>query len=300
MTDKSANETLQDYFTDMLGTSELALPDDATKAAAPIKKNAPQSPSPRQVKPLRSEKLQPARGLDTQEQKKQQLERLLSSARAKLEIAVEPKVELKVEAKIKAEPQVEIEAPEPVVEIDTADEVDSSIAEELALESDSVIEFLNWCDNGRPQWAQERFEVLLFQVSGLTLAVPLIALGQIQAITDGLTPLFGQADWFMGLQPSPAGEIRTVNTALFVMPERYDPNFVKSANYVMSLNGVSWGLAVDTVNQPITLEVDDVKWRSERTKRPWLAGTVKEHMCALIDIPQMAQMLIDADHSGSR
>lgn len=154
---------------------------------------------------------------------------------------------------------------------------------------------LDWLDNGRPAWAQKRFEVLLFKVSGLTLAVPLIALGQIHPMTDELTPLFGQADWFMGLLPTPMGKIRTVNTARFVMPERYDENFVRTAQYVISIDGVPWGLAVDTVNQPISLDPDDVKWRSERSRRPWLAGTVKEHMCALLDIPRVGQLLMEAD-----
>lgn len=154
---------------------------------------------------------------------------------------------------------------------------------------------VEWRSNGRPVWAQERFDVLLFKVSGLTLAVPLIALGQIQPLTEELTPLFGQADWFMGLLPTPAGKIRTVNTAKFVMPERYDERFVETAEYVISIDGVPWGLAVDSVNQPISLDPDDVKWRSERSRRPWLAGTVKEHMCALLDIPRIGQLLMEAD-----
>lgn len=159
----------------------------------------------------------------------------------------------------------------------------------------SQLDAVEWLDNGLPAWAQTRFDVLLFGVSGLTLAVPLIALGQIQPLTDELTPLFGQAEWFMGLQPTPAGKIRTVNTARFVMPERYDERFVETAKYVVSINGVPWGLAVDSVNQPISLAPEDVKWRGDRSKRPWLAGTVKAHMCALLDIPRIGQMLLDAD-----
>jgi len=155
-----------------------------------------------------------------------------------------------------------------------------------------------WLENGRPAWAQGRFDVLLFQVSGLTLAVPLMSLGQIQPLTDELTPLFGQADWFMGLQPTPTGKIRTVNTAKFVMPERYDEAFLKTAKYVVSINGVPWGLAVDSVNQPITLKPDDVKWRTERSKRPWLAGTVKEHMCALLDTETIGRLLMAADKNA--
>lgn len=184
---------------------------------------------------------------------------------------------------------------EPVVDVNLAENTDLVAEQQAAL--DSALHGLHWAENGRPQWAQKEFEALLFQVSGLTLAVPLIALGQIQPLTDELTPLFGQADWFMGLLPTPTSKVRTVNTAKFVMPERYDEYFVKSAKYVISLDGVPWGLAVDSVNQPIMLRPDDVKWRSERTKRPWLAGTVKEHMCALLDVPRIAEMLMSADRN---
>lgn len=150
---------------------------------------------------------------------------------------------------------------------------------------------LQWADNGRPVWAQQKFDALLFDVGGLTLAVPLIALGQIHPLTGGLTPIFGQAEWFMGLQPTPAGRLRTVNTALFVMPERYDPAFLQSARYVVSIDGTDWGLAVDRVQQPIRLNPDEVTWRSVRSKRPWLAGTVKAAMCALLDVPQIGRIL---------
>ncbi|WP_018415266.1 chemotaxis protein CheW [Teredinibacter turnerae] len=180
-------------------------------------------------------------------------------------------------------PKVVAKAPVETVQV-------AEVAEQNAQTLDNPL--LHWAENGRPQWAQSRFEVLLFDVSGLTLAVPLIALGQIQTIGDQLTPIFGQSDWFMGLLNSPMGQIKTVNTALFVMPEKYSPKFLETAKYVISIDGLNWGLAVDTVNQPITLEPSDVKWRSQRTSRPWLAGTVKSAMCALIDIPRMATLLL--------
>lgn len=250
-------------------------------------------------------------------EQKQKLERMLQSARTQLLV----ETTAKVESKVNVEPKVDI-ALEPLVDVkstiiteeiqdwdieslsvDTPIEVPDLVveAEEVHASANEIgrssfqIDGLEWLENGRPVWAQNRFDVLLFNVAGLTLAVPLIALGQIQPLTDELTPLFGQADWFMGLQPTLAGKIRTVNTAKFVMPERYDEGFVKSAKYVVSIDGVPWGLAVNSVNQPITLEPEDVKWRTDRSKRPWLAGTVKEHMCALLDIPRFGQMLMEAD-----
>lgn len=159
---------------------------------------------------------------------------------------------------------------------------------------------LQWHENGRPVWAQDRFDVLLFKVAGLTLAVPLIALGQIHPLTEDLTPIFGQAEWFIGLQPSSHGKIRCVNTAMFVMPERYQSSFVETAKYVVSIDGLDWGLVVDEVQQPRRIHPDEVTWRGERSKRPWLAGTVRSAMCALIDIPQMGQLLEASDAKRSK
>lgn len=153
-----------------------------------------------------------------------------------------------------------------------------------------------WLDNGRPNWAQDRFDILLIEVNGLQLAVPLVALGQIQALDDNLTPLFGQSDWFMGLQKTPSGNVKTVNTAKFVMPERYQDEH--NYQFVVSINGLPWGLAVDSIHQPISIEPDDIRWRSKRENRPWMAGTVKDHMCVLLDIPSMGDILQNQDKNN--
>lgn len=274
MTDPlSPQESLQHYFDDLLQGEESGL------AGAPTPLVAPSSTplaAPLPTLKMRSDYA------DGERERQEKLQRLLRSAQPEL-VSTPPE-------EIQEWDITPTAAPAELALESAAEEVaESPLHEEL--------EGLEWLPNGRPSWAQTRFDVLLFKVSGLTLAVPLISLGQIQPLTDELTPLFGQADWFMGLQPTPAGKIRTVNTAKFVMPERYDENFVKTARYVVSINGVPWGLAVDSVNQPIRLEPEDVKWRGERSKRPWLAGTVKEHMCALLDIPRFGQLLLDADRN---
>jgi len=327
------DDSLSNYFEDLLGGEDLlehafAVIDErstitgrvatgsggARVVSLPTKKNG----DDQSRKNLRTEPLakpvakpvvafvepEPVQTLD----QKLKLEKLLQSARTPLLVDVPVTVQVTTDASTTTafvcDPH---EIQEWVIETPVADEAPVEVIVELPVIAQELqsgpgvqaahyqIEALEWLENGRPQWAQSRFDVLLFKVSGLTLAVPLISLGQIQPLTDELTPLFGQADWFMGLQPTPAGKIRTVNTAKFVMPERYDERFLETARYVVSINGVPWGLAVDSVNQPITLMPDDVKWRSDRSKRPWLAGTVKEHMCALLDIPRIGQMLIEAD-----
>ena len=159
------------------------------------------------------------------------------------------------------------------------------------------------CD-GRPAWAAEPFECLLFDVAGLTLAVPLVCLGSIYSLAGHeLTPLFGQPEWFLGILPSQAGNLKVLDTARWVMPDRYRDDFKQGLQYVISVQGYEWGLAVHQVSRSLRLDPNEIKWRSHRGQRPWLAGTVIEHMCALLDVASLAELIASggAKHmSGSK
>jgi purine-binding chemotaxis protein CheW len=145
---------------------------------------------------------------------------------------------------------------------------------------------------GRPEWAEGPFECLLFDVAGLTLAVPLVCLGSIYPLEgQELTPLFGQPDWFLGILPCQAGNLKVLDTARWVMPDRYRDDFREGLQYVISVQGYEWGLAVHQVSRSVRLDPNEVKWRSQRTQRPWLAGTVIEHMCALLDVASLAELI---------
>ena len=158
--------------------------------------------------------------------------------------------------------------------------------------------------DGRPSWAAEPFECLLFDVAGLTLAVPLVCLGSIYPLAGHeLTPLFGQPEWFLGILPSQAGNLKVLDTARWVMPDRYRDDFRQGLQYVISVQGYEWGLAVHQVSRSLRLDPNEIKWRSHRGQRPWLAGTVIEHMCALLDVSALAELIASggAKHmSGSK
>ena len=157
--------------------------------------------------------------------------------------------------------------------------------------------------DGRPSWAAEPFECLLFDVAGLTLAVPLVCLGSIYPLAGHeLTPLFGQPEWFLGILPSQAGNLKVLDTARWVMPDRYRDDFRQGLQYVISVQGYEWGLAVHQVSRSLRLHPNEIKWRSHRGQRPWLAGTVIEHMCALLDVAQLAELIASggAKHMGAR
>jgi len=146
--------------------------------------------------------------------------------------------------------------------------------------------------DARPAWAAEPFECLLFDVAGLTLAVPLVCLGSIYPLAGhDLTPLFGQPNWFLGILPSLAGNLKVLDTARWIMPDRYRDDFRQGLQYVISVQGYEWGLAVHQVSRSLRLDPNEIKWRSHRGQRPWLAGTVIEHMCALLDVSELAELI---------
>ncbi len=148
-----------------------------------------------------------------------------------------------------------------------------------------------WHENGRPHWGQERFECLLFSVAGLKLAVPLISLGSIHKIEKEFTPLVGRADWFMGLYRTQERNVHVVDTALWVMPDRYSDEVREGYQFIIRLGDTNWGMACNSVEQAIQLAPSQVKWRTQRGKRPWLSGTVIDHMCALLDADTLSYLL---------
>lgn len=153
----------------------------------------------------------------------------------------------------------------------------------------------------RPAWSEEPFECLLFDVAGLKLAVPLVSLGSIYPLeADGITPIFAQPDWFVGIMPTPVGNLKVLDTARWVMPERYHDKLRDDLRFVISIDGYAWGLAVNAVHQSIHLQPEAVKWRASKRGREWLAGTVIEHMCALLDVHALAEQVRQKEQGAAK
>jgi len=147
----------------------------------------------------------------------------------------------------------------------------------------------------RPEWAEKPFECLIFTVAGLQLAVPLVLLGAIHRIEGDIMPMPGSPPWYMGIRRGRDKNLRVVDSAEWIMAGRAPANARANYRFVIHLNNSDWGLACDNVAQSFTLSPEQVRWRTSRSKRPWLAGTVIEQMCALLDVQSMANLLVRAE-----
>lgn len=146
-----------------------------------------------------------------------------------------------------------------------------------------------------PEWGERPFQCLLFKVAGLTLAVPLVKLNGVLAWSNDITPMPGHAPWFLGLVRHQGQSVKVIDTALLVLPEsrrcRILPPAQERLRNMILIDGGRWGLACESVSEVVTLAPGDVRWRTSRSMRPWLAGTVIERMCALLDTEAFAHML---------
>ena len=217
------------------------------------------------------------------------------SYRASLLAEQKDALSLYIDAMLREEGQLD----EPVAEaVTTAAVVPSALLQPVIAPPPlmaSVAEALDTEQEALPRWADSSFQALLFKVAGLTLAVPLVELSGIQEWqADKVTPMPGHISWYLGLVQYRERTVPVIDTAELVLPTdhlaRLQPASERLQRVVFIDDG-RWGLACDEVAEVITLEPQQVRWRSNRTRRRWLAGTVIEQMCAIIDPPAFARML---------
>ena len=206
----------------------------------------------------------------------------------------------RVEAVVVKAPVVEVVAPPVTVPTSPAPAVDEPMEgrgrprRELAVETKIPTSAATQTPEPRPDWASEPFPCLLLKVQGLLLALPLVKLNRILPWEDP-TLIPGYAPWLLGVlqQAGQARNLKVVDTAALVMPERLsqiapaDPEY----QHIVMVGDGEWGLTCEDVSSIIHIDPAKVRWRTNRSKRPWLAGTVIEHLCALLDAERLAEML---------
>lgn len=157
--------------------------------------------------------------------------------------------------------------------------------------------------NGRPDWAQNEFQSLLFQVAGLTLAVPLAKLNGVTPWdVDQVTPMPGHSALFLGVLGYHEHKVKVVDAAQVVLPAdrlaALDVAPEGRISHVVLVGEHRWGLACSSIGEVVSLGPGDVKWRTAQGKRPWLAGTVVQHMCALVDVEAFISLLEEGNYEN--
>ena len=257
---------LQDYLDQLLVTATAPVVSEVKPAAAIVTElSEPAVPDP--VKEAKVQRVNKVIDVD-------QLKPVVEAVPAELVIPVvdlAPAEDIKVEKLQVAD--VDIGVAEPEVSVEQPPE---PVLQQTAAES----------------WANTGVECLLFSVSGLKLAVPLPLLGGVHEIGDNeISPLFGQPDWYLGLCNTEQGSVQVIDTAKFIMPERGGSLKDSGFNYLIQLDKSPWVMGCQSIDDTVRLEASENKWRGDRGKRPWLAGTVIDKMCALLDVSGLLELV---------
>ncbi|MEG0006489.1 MAG: chemotaxis protein CheW [Aeromonas sp.] len=194
-------------------------------------------------------------------------------------------IELEAEASTSVEVEALVEPMLPEVHLESAEPAILPVTEpEPALAVEAAPAPSTWenLDTGN------EFQALFFDVAGVTFAVPLTELGGIHQLGE-VTSLFGQPAWYRGIMASREQKMNVVDTALWVMPDQALE--VPEYKYLIMLGESPWGLACHQLKGTELLRRDQVKWRHQEGKRPWLAGMVKEKMCALLHVKELLVLL---------
>lgn len=147
-----------------------------------------------------------------------------------------------------------------------------------------------------PAWAAGGFQALIFLVGSLRLSVPLVKLHSVIPWSDKVTPTPNKTDWCWGLLRYRDKNVTVVDTVKLVLPahKRNSAGAQAPPKHILIVGDGAWGLACHAIGEVLQLEPTAIKWRSDRGQRRWLAGTVVEHLCALLDTEAFAAMLAGA------
>ncbi len=137
------------------------------------------------------------------------------------------------------------------------------------------------------------FQVLLFRIAGLTLAAPLAELNGVLPWPECITPLPGHSPFFLGLATHLGRHVKIIDTARLLAPQQQRPQrrAETGLRHVVLMGGGEWGMACEGISGVLTLAPGAVRWRATRTQRPWMAGMVTQHLCALLDTRAFAAEL---------
>ncbi len=132
------------------------------------------------------------------------------------------------------------------------------------------------------------FQALIFEVQGLSLALPLDQLDGIEKWPAAPLPkIADKPAHYLGLLSRPGLHTQVVDPGTILQTDTTNP---QEPRYILLVDNKRWGLAVSSVKKVLTIETDDCKWR-QPGQRPWFAGTVLSGLTHIVDLPALLKAL---------
>ena len=201
-----------------------------------------------------------------------------------------------------AEPETTVDEPEipeepaapTVAESEPAPESRREPDVEEAADDAALPEPAAAAEDAVPHDATGAVQALFFHVGGLQLAVQLTDLHSVVPWEETtVTPMPGQPAWHRGIMRHRGRNVHVIDTATMVLPpgRQESEEARRPPDHVLIVGDGDWGLACHAIGDVVRLGPEDVKWRRAGGRRPWLAGTAINYLCAIIDPGAFTGML---------
>ena len=128
----------------------------------------------------------------------------------------------------------------------------------------------------------------VFTVAGLKLALPLARVTEVVDFSGcGGAPV---PPLVLGHLVYEHQHVPVLDSARIILP---DSNVLPSYQWLVIVDHGSYALACDSVDPNMEVAHDAVRWRTPLTKRRWLAGTLLQQRCALLDADEVYEQSAD-------
>ncbi|GEM_PF-5035521 len=138
----------------------------------------------------------------------------------------------------------------------------------------------------------DEFFALLLEIDGIKVAMPLAELGGIHTL-DNMSKLPSKSKINMGLLYKNTGRFTCIDLAKVILPDRFPDNASSSLDYkfAVQLDHTGYVVACESACETTIIHKSDVKWRDEKTKHAWKAGTVLSSMYVLADVKGLIETI---------
>lgn len=134
----------------------------------------------------------------------------------------------------------------------------------------------------------DMMHLLFFKAAGIPLAIEADDVAEmIEGEEAIMRPASGKVECVIGVFNHHGRDIHVIDTRAIILPQGH-PALHDSQDltcrHILMLAGYDLALVCDEKGAMASLDHQEVEWREQRQTRPWLAGMVKGHKHALLDI----------------
>jgi len=147
-----------------------------------------------------------------------------------------------------------------------------------------------------PHWGTAVFQAMVFKVGELSLAIPLVELVGVVEWRSEQVEQEGVGGLCLGQYRHDGHAVTLIDTAGLIFSgshHRASPDLTSRSEKlrIILIDNGNIGLLCDEVHEVISLQPAQVNWRSARTRRKWLAGTVMSQLIAVLDTHTTTEIL---------